>query len=373
MTNCRPLTLLNTDYKILAKILATRLNIVIHKLIKPVQTGFIRGQHISDNIVKLVNLVDHCKTKRIAAALISVDFEKAFDSVEWSALRKVMEKMGFAPLYTDAISTLYKDTQSAVLNNGFWSEWFPLSRSCRQGCPISPLLFDLVVEVLGCKIRTNKDIHGITINGVEEKEVQYAYDLWLFLLFAEENVNAALSELDQFEQFSGLKTNFQKSSIVRIGAIVALRMNTVQQLKWSNGLIKILGIQIHPDIDIMLELNYSPLLQKIRDIISMWRYRTMTVLGKIQVTNSLIAFQLTYKMLCLPTPPDHFFSAYKDIVMEFLWKDVSTRIAFDRLIKDFDDGGLKLIDLRSKGKALKFHEFNMLILIQQLLYIRCCL
>ena len=189
-------------------------------------------------------------------------------------------------------------------------------------------------------------------NGIEEKGTQYADDLWLFLLFEEANVNAVLSELDEFEQFSGLKTNFQKSSIMQIGLVVNLRMNTAQQLKWFNGPIKILGIQIHSDIDIMLELNYSPLLQKIRDII-VWRYRTMSILGKIQVISSLVASQLIYKMLCLPTPPDHFFLKYKEIVMEFLWHDVSTKIAYERIIKDYYEGGLILIDLRAKNKTLK--------------------
>ena len=166
----------------------------------------------------------------------------------------------------------------------------------------------MVVETLGCNIRTNQSIKGIVIEGVKEKGVQYADDLWLFLLWEKESINAALVELEEFWQFSGLKTNYEKSCIIRMGPIANTQrtLDIVEKLAWSAEPIKILGIYIHPDIDVMIELNYTPLLRKIRDIITMWKYRTMSVLGKTQIINSLIASQLVHRMMCLPSRPDTF-------------------------------------------------------------------
>ena len=95
----------------MAKVIATRLNTVLPKLINTMQTGFMRGRSINDNIVKLINLINHCNENNISAVLINVDFEKAFDSTEWLAIRLTMEKFGFGEKFMDAVSTLYNDAQ----------------------------------------------------------------------------------------------------------------------------------------------------------------------------------------------------------------------------------------------------------------------
>ena len=97
--NWRPLSLLNNDYNIFVKILATRLNIVLPKLISPMQTGFMKNRHISDNIVLLNNVIGECAKTNTEAVLISIDFEKAFDTVEWSEIYKALELFGFGSFF----------------------------------------------------------------------------------------------------------------------------------------------------------------------------------------------------------------------------------------------------------------------------------
>ena len=96
------------------------------------QTGFMKGRIISENTLKLINLTDHCKKHNIAALLLSVDFEKAFDSIEWDASRLVMQKFNFGLVFIDAVMALYNDKCSTVMNNGHWTEWFPLTCSACQ-------------------------------------------------------------------------------------------------------------------------------------------------------------------------------------------------------------------------------------------------
>ena len=177
LTNWRPLSLLNTDYKILSKILATRLGTVLPRLIHPMQTGFMKNRSIAENRVQLTNIIYHCKSKKIASIIMSFDFEKAFDTIEWSAMEQLLNHLNFGPYFISAVKTLYTDIFSTIMNNGYWSDWFPLSRPCRQGCCFSPLFFNLIIEVLGDKICNNTNIRGIVINLVEIKGAQYADDV----------------------------------------------------------------------------------------------------------------------------------------------------------------------------------------------------
>ena len=158
--NWRPLTLLNCDYKIHAKILAIRLNTVLPKLIHPMQTGFINNRNIAENIFSLIKVIDHCNKEKIPAVILSFDFQKAFDSVEWSVIRSIMETMNFGPVFIEAVTTRNNYIYRCASNDGFWLSWFKVTRSCSQGCPLSPLIFDLVVEVIGARLRQNKDIRG---------------------------------------------------------------------------------------------------------------------------------------------------------------------------------------------------------------------
>ena len=205
--------------------------------------------------------------------------------------------------------------------------------------------------MLASKIRQNPEIKGIEINGVEEIGVQYADDLWLILRYDQQILDTILMEFESFRHFSGLKTNFNKTIVLRIGSIAnsSEKLRTKYQLNWITGPTKILGIWIHVDRKIMLDLNYSPLLQKVRDIITMWRYRTMSPIGKVQVINSLIASLFVYKFICLPSPPDEIFTKFKEITNEFLWGK-TLKIAYDKIILDTQEGGLKLLDLSAKGR-----------------------
>ena len=146
---------------------------------------------------------------------------------------------------------------------------------------------------LAHKIRTNNNIRGIVIHGEECKGAQYADDFWLTLIATKGNKDNAMMELNEFAKFSGLKTNFSKTVVLPIGRLAnrAFKINTDFPLSWTDQAIKIQGIHIHTDRSIMSKLNYSPLLQKMRETIMMWRYRSLTILGKIQFVNSLITSQ----------------------------------------------------------------------------------
>jgi hypothetical protein len=144
--NWHPISLLCSDYKILAKVLTNHLKSVIASVVSPSQIYGVPGCFSGESVRLLQDIINHSNGNDIGGALISLDQEKAFDHVEWSFLQHVLVKMNFGPSFRSWVQLLYSGIFSCVLVNGFTSEAFRVSRGVRQGCPLSPLLYILVAE-----------------------------------------------------------------------------------------------------------------------------------------------------------------------------------------------------------------------------------
>ena len=152
MWNWRPISLLNVDYKLAARTIAARLLKVIHLVVAKDQTCGVPGRYIGENVAFLRDVVSFADTFDSPVAILSLDQEKAFDRVDWGFMYATLRKMGFSSSFLKWVSLFYTDVQSAVNVNGYLSPFFSLSRGVRQGCPLSPLLYVLVSEVLACNV-----------------------------------------------------------------------------------------------------------------------------------------------------------------------------------------------------------------------------
>lgn len=163
LKNWRPISLLNCDYKILAKMISSRLAHVLEDIIEPDQTCSVPNRSIITNGLLLRDLVQIAHEKNIPAALISLDQLKAFDRVIWDFLFQTMTAFNFHPTFISWIKLLYTDIFSCVRVNSHLTETFSLTRGVRQGCPLSPLLYIIVAEVFANSIQQNSNIQGIPI------------------------------------------------------------------------------------------------------------------------------------------------------------------------------------------------------------------
>ena len=177
--NWRPITLLNTVYKLGSRL--NRLKSILPHIINEDQTGFIRNRFIGDNIILIYDIMSYLSKKNKSGLLLCLDFEKAFDSLDWNFLHKVLEAFGFKNDFCFWVKAFYSDIKSTVSVNGAISSWFEVTRGCRQGDPISPYLFILCSEIMACMIRENNDIQGILVNNKEFELTQYADDLEILL------------------------------------------------------------------------------------------------------------------------------------------------------------------------------------------------
>ena len=240
------------------------------------------------------------------------------------------------------------------MNNGWTSNFFQLSRGVRQGCPLSPYLFILSVEVLAEAIRKKKEIGGIEINGTDFKLSQFADDTTLILDGAKESFLESLLLIDAFGNISGLKLNYKKTEALWIGSMTDCKHKLCPEknFKWPKKKVKALGVWFSTDPNITISLNYSDKIEKITSILECWKFHRLSLLGKILVLKSLVASQLVYILTSLQTNHEAI-QKINTLFYAFLWNGEGDKVKRKIMINDYPDGGLKMLDIASFNKSLK--------------------
>ena len=274
----RPISILNTDYKILAKALASRLQEVLPKLVNTDQAGYIKGRYIGENVRIIEDIMTYTELKHLPGYIILIDFEKAFDSVSWDFLLNSLLSLNFGRNFIKWIQILYTSIESCVTNNGYSSRHFQLNRGIRQGCPLSALLFILVAEIMAIKIRSQENIKGIRCENTEFKIVQLADDTTVFVSDTA-SIGNLISVLQNFELCSGLKINIDKTEIIPMGTnknkILRLQ-KPLNKIKVNNGTFKTLGIWFSYDHNKAIMQNYQEKLNKMQIILNIWKSRCLS-------------------------------------------------------------------------------------------------
>ena len=288
LKNYRPISLSTTDYKILAHILASRIKPILPNIINESQTGYVQGRSICQNIRLVQDVIAYAKSVNQTGLLLFLDFEKAFDSIEWQFIWRTLNKYKFGPTFITCVKTLYVDSKIICKNNHWLSEEFSLSRGIRQGCPISALLFIIATDVLAEHIKQELRGLSISMNGKMKriKLAQYADDTILFLRNTDE-VLLVTKLLKEFKSVAGLNLNLDKTEALYI-ADDSENVSSIHGIACNiNGAIRCLGVHVGHNQALCDTLNWEKKILEIEKLFIAWKKRDLTLFGKITVIKML--------------------------------------------------------------------------------------
>ena len=206
-------------------------------------------------------------------------------------------------------------------------------------------------------LRSNPNIEGISINGTKVLLSQFADDMDLFIKFKQECWSATIGTLTDFEEISGLKVNYDKTSVYRLGSIrdTNAKFFSARKIHWNSGPVNILGVTVSYDRQEMWECNIDPLIQKARQRLLPWHIRNLSLRGKIEILNSLVSSLFNYRLAVLPPLPESYVKAIHGMFENFLWEGKKAKIPLEVLQGNKEDGGQALINIRRKDSALKLN------------------
>ena len=235
--NLRPITLLNTDYKIIEKAIANKMIPALTDIIHKDQRGFMKDRRISVNIRKLLDIMQQTEAEDMEAVVLSLDFVKCFDKCSFSILHGSLEFFGFGHIVRDWTKILYKNYSVRIQNNGHFSQPIQILKGVHQGGCCSAIYFLVIAEILALGLRDNQDIEGITIKDIKNLLNQFADDMDIFSLASEKSLKAIFNELSKFYFQSGFTVSYEKTTLYRIGSLrhSSAQLYNMDEYVWSNN------------------------------------------------------------------------------------------------------------------------------------------
>ena len=348
LTNYRPISLINLDLKILAKILTNRLKPVLPSIIHESQTA-VYGRRIDHTVHMLRDLIALIEKEDLDGALIFLDQEKAFDRVDHELLFKTMESFGIGHEFIKWVKTLYSDASTQIKVNGFLTPSIPLKRGVRQGCPLSPLLYVLVIELLALQLRQNPNIVGFKIEGERIVSLHYADDA-IIAIKQNQCFKEVIKELKLYEDATGAKVNLEKTEGLWLGAWKN-RLDTPLNIVWTNKNVKRLGVYFGNDNP--AKYTFEDIIPKVKQSMNYWKQFHLSISARARTIEIFHASRLWYASSFYDIPQDAESQLQKDFFKYVNFPHKAPTVSQVEMQKLREDGGLKLIDIRTKTDTYK--------------------
>ena len=368
LSNWRPISLLNVSYKIASACLTNRVKSVLDKLVNKNQKGFLPNRYINENLSLMYDILSYTESEQIPGMLLLVDFHKAFDSISWTFIDKVLDFFKFGPDFKKWVKTFYNEISSCVSVNGKYSQYFNMGRGVRQGDPLSPYLFLLCAEVLTRMLCENRLIKGLKIKDKEAFLSQFADDTAIFLDGSKESFCQCIDNLSTFANMSGLSINYTKTIVVWLGSKKNSneRFMRDRNFLWDPGgpdetTFKYLGIKFSTNINKIVDLNFENKINEIEKLLKVWSQRSLTPYGKITVIKTLAISKLTYLLTNLPDPGREFLKRIDNLFFKFLWDQKPNKISKTQMFLDREDGGFKMVNIFDFVATLKIGWFKKIM------------
>ena len=357
LKNWRPISLLCVDYKIVAKLLAKRIQFVLDKVIDPNQFCSVPGRSIVHCNMLIRDIVYYVNSNDKESAILKLDWHKAFDLVDVNFLMKILNRLGFGDDFISMINMLYTDIESAMSINNCIGRYFPVTRSVRQGCPLSMILYILYQEPFYAALRSNPAVHPLVLPDHSTiKAIGYADDTTIIISSVESLVEVE-KVVREFEIATNSKINRNdKSKIFGMGKWKEKCDWPLEWLKCDNSALFTLGIFHCNSYPNTLNANWDNIVKKIEAHTRLLLSRRLTLFQRAAYVNSCILSKLWYIAHIYPLSPSYGLLIQR-AVFKYLWGGRYEPIKRVTVCMEKKYGGLGVFDCITKAKAIIVNSF----------------
>ncbi|KAM7291028.1 hypothetical protein ISCGN_027603 [Ixodes scapularis] len=349
----RPISLLTSDYKILAKILSKRLESGLRSIIGDHQTYGIKGRTIATNLHAMRIVCETAQVLQCPLAVLQVDLCKAFDRVCHSFLFSLLEACGIGARLLQYVKLCYSDISTRLLVNGNKTAPIAVSRSVRQGCPLSPILFALYLEPLCRTIISDANIKGLTLSSGSVKVLAYADDVAVVCSSATQ-VQEVVQHISDFCAASGAEMNPDKSAGAWLGHWDSKPENFLG-IPWTSSVSKYLGVCI--DVEQLSTGRGGMDLLRLRSKTIDCYGRHTSLMHRAYVCNSVLFPTAWYTAQVVPCASLDIAKVQR-LFATFVWESNFERMRRNNLFLSQKKGGIGLVNVELKLLVQRFLFFR---------------
>ncbi|CAI5997837.1 unnamed protein product [Closterium sp. NIES-65] len=363
--NYRPITLLSTVYKVLAKVLASRLKKVLHEVISEDQAGFLPGRRLADAAAVVADAIEAGASDEKDWYLLMVDFQKAFDSISRAFLFRTLRGMGVPERFVSWAEGLHTGAGTRLHINGWTGERVAVEKGVRQGCPLAPYLFLCAVEPL-CQDIARRRLGVGEKGAVKLAYLGYADDTSL-VLQGEEQLVAAADVLEKFGKASGLKLNKDKTVVFPLGRNRGKSSPSDLQFKWADTAVpeRLLGVWITPNGDPLP--SWEKALDRARKELAKWEIQHLTTSARVTIINGYITPIFMFQAYIYP-PPEGIWTKVKRICHHFVSGGEATEEKafvlwnYELVCTPREEGGLGMICPKKRFDSIAVQNVGRMML-----------
>jgi hypothetical protein len=359
----RPISLIGSVYKILAKVLANQLKRVLDGLVSESQNAFVGGRQTPDSVLIANECLDSRLRSHLPGVVCKLDIEKAYDHVNWDCLLSLLDRMGFGFKWRTWIRTCISTVRFSIMVNGSPSGFFGSSRGLRQGDPLSPLLFLLFMEVLSQLLRRTEEVGLIcgfkagsaTVSGLSISHLLFTDDTIVFYDADRDQLLHLRMVLACFEAVIGLGVNMGKSELVPVGEV-----RNVDQLAeilcCRVGVLPMSYLGMPLGSSFKASSVWNPILEKIERKLAGWKKLYLSKGGRLTLLKSTLSSLPTY-FLSLFTIPAHVVERIEKLQRNFLWGGLGDGfkyhlVGWNTVCRPIANGGLGIRRVVMTNRAL---------------------